>query len=87
MSQPPAVVNARATGKSQGIQVRCRVSHAPAEASKPEDLVLGADLLGQARDGFTRGDVDLVLIGDDRGPGVARGDGQLLHLGVLAQRE
>ena len=43
--------------------------------------------LGQLRDGVAGGDVDLVLVGDDRSPGVARGDGQLLHLGVLAQRE
>ena len=38
-------------------------------------------------DGVARGDVDVVLVGDDRGAGVARRDGQLLDLGVSAQRK
>ena len=53
----------------------------------PDDHQVGADALGQLRDGVAGGDVDVVLVGDDRGPGVARGDGQLLHLGVSAQRQ
>jgi hypothetical protein len=53
----------------------------------PDDHQVGADESGQLRDGVAGGDVDVVLVGDDRGPGVARGDRKLLHLGVLAQRE
>jgi len=54
---------------------------------RPDHHQVGADARAQLRDGLAGGDVDVVLVGDDRGPGVARRDGQLLHLGVLAQRE
>ena len=53
----------------------------------PDDHQVGADPLGQLDDGVAGGDVDVVLVGDDRGAGIARRDGQLLDLGVLAQRE
>ena len=45
------------------------------------------DLLGQRHDLVAGGDVDLVLVGDRRGTGVAGRDRQAIHLGVSAQRE
>ena len=53
----------------------------------PDDHQVGADALGELGDGVAGGDVDVVLVGDDRGAGVAGRDGQLLDLGVSAQRQ
>ena len=53
----------------------------------PDDHQIGADPLGQLGDGVTGGDVDVVLVGDDRGAGITRCHRQFLDLGVFAQRQ
>ena len=48
---------------------------------------IGAELFGQRGHILRGGDVDVVLLGDPGGAGVARRDGQLFDRGVLAQGE
>ena len=65
-----------------------RVGHAEHQRHfRPDHHQVGTDPLGELRDGVTRGDVDVVLVGDDRGAGVARRDGELLDLRVFSQRQ
>ena len=42
---------------------------------RPDDHQVGTDSLGELGDGVAAGDVDLVLVGDDRGAGIAGRDG------------
>ena len=53
----------------------------------PDHDQVGAEPLGQFDDGLAGGDVDVVLVGDGRGAGVAGGDCQPVHLGVSPQRQ
>ena len=52
-----------------------------------DDHQVGADLAGQSDDVVTRGDIDLVLVGQCRGTRIAGSDGQRLDLGIGAQRQ
>ena len=70
----PAVRTASATPSTSG-------------TSGTDDHQVGADLARQGDDVFRRGDIDLVLVGQPGGAGVAGSDRQPRDLGVFAKRQ
>jgi hypothetical protein len=52
-----------------------------------DDHQIGADLLRKRRHVVAGGDVDVVLVCDGRGAGIARRDGEAVHFGISAQRK
>ncbi len=78
----PGGSEARDPGRADGVGDAEHQRHL-----RPDHHQVGPETSGELDDGLPGGDVDVVLVGDDRGAGVAWRDRQFLHLGVSTQRQ
>ncbi|EUA51750.1 hypothetical protein I552_2696 [Mycobacterium xenopi 3993] len=81
----PSIRAASLEGRSRRRRRRAarRQPRAPA-VSRADHHQIRPHPAGQRNNFFRRGDVDRVLLGDQRGPGVARRDGQRVDFRVVA---